>query len=32
MSDLTLNKKRSKLKDWCFKMPNISYCHPSDCL
>jgi len=27
MNILTLNKHRSKLKDWCFKKPNLSYCH-----
>jgi len=27
MNILTLNKHRSKLKVWCFKMPNFSYCH-----
>ena len=30
--DLTLIKQRSKLKNWCSKTPNFSYCHPSDCL
>ena len=28
MNILTLNKHRGNLKDWCFKMPNLSYCHP----
>jgi len=28
MNILTLNSQRRKLKDWCFKMPNLSYCHP----
>ncbi len=27
MSELTLNKWYSKLKDWSSKMPKISYCH-----
>jgi len=27
MNELTLNKQHSKLKDWCFKMPKISYCN-----
>ena len=27
MSILTTNKRCRKLKDWCFKMPNFSYCH-----
>jgi predicted nuclease of restriction endonuclease-like (RecB) superfamily len=25
---IALNKQFSKLKDWSFKMPNFSYCHP----
>lgn len=27
MSDLTINNHCDKLKDYCFKMPNFSYCH-----
>jgi len=27
MNIITLNNHRSKMKDWCFKMPNLSYCH-----
>jgi len=27
MNVLTINKRCRKLKDWCFKMPNFSYCH-----
>ncbi len=27
MNFITINNQRSKLKDWCFKMPNLSYCH-----
>jgi len=27
MNILTINEQRIKLKDWCFKMPNFSYCH-----
>ena len=27
MNELAINKHSSKLKDWCFKMPNFSYCH-----
>jgi len=26
MSELVINKRCGKLKDWCFKMPKISYC------
>jgi len=28
MNILTLNKRGSKLKDWCFKMPNIFILQP----
>lgn len=27
MNELAINKRCSKLKDWCSKMPKISYCH-----
>ena len=27
MNELAINIQRSKLKVWCFKMPNFSYCH-----
>ena len=27
MNELAINKQRGKLKDWCSKKPNFSYCH-----
>jgi len=29
MNILTTNNHYSKLKDWRFEMPNLSYCHRS---